>query len=677
MRNRTVPFSRPSPLVPSAAPRPGWPRRALAAAARMLGTGRRAGADERTAAVIRLAADWYWETDAEHRITQVLRAPDYRLAARQELVGTRLWERPGVDAGDLQWQRYRQCLERRQAFHDLQLSQADAGGAMRHARLSGEPVFGPRGQFRGYRGIANDLTAQRETERALNASEAQLAAIIDSSMDAIVTVDTHGRIVLFNATASLMFSCSRADALGAPIERLLPQAMQFIAPPADGAVPSPAPRVLARARPLAARRANGEEFTAEASISRIDLGGRVLYALQLRDLSPRLAAEEERRALELQLRQSQKMEALGTLAGGIAHDFNNIVAAILGNAALAAAQLDEPGNARPFVAEISKAGLRARDVVQRIMAFSRKQAAVFTCQPLQPLVEEGVQLLRAMLPSGIEVVHDIPAEPMLVRADATQISQVLMNLGTNAWQALGSQPGRIVVTLDRDGELARLSVCDSGCGMDEATMQRIFEPFFTTKAKGEGTGLGLPVVHGIVHAHGGHIAVQSRKGEGTTFVIRLPLVAAAAVAPEQEAACQAAAPVAGGGRHVVYLDDYPAMVFMMKATLESLGYRVTGFEDATAALAYLDEHAGEVDLVVTDYNMPRHSGLELAERTRGLRPELPVILASGYITDELRQEAAAIGVHHLFDKPRGIEDLCALIGRVLAPQEACATEQAA
>jgi signal transduction histidine kinase/ActR/RegA family two-component response regulator len=476
-----------------------------------------------------------------------------------------------------------------------------------------------------------------------------------------------------------MFSCSRADALGAPIGRLLPQAMQFIAPPADGALPSPAPRVLARARPLAARRANGEEFTAEASISRIDLGGRVLYALQLRDLSPRLAAEEERRALELQLRQSQKMEALGTLAGGIAHDFNNIVAAILGNAALAAAHLEQPDSARPFVAEISKAGLRARDVVQRIMAFSRKQAAVFSCQPLQPLVEEGVQLLRAMLPSGIEVVHDMPDEPMLVRADATQISQVLMNLGTNAWQALGSQPGRIVVTLDRDGDLARLSVSDSGCGMDEGTMQRIFEPFFTTKAKGEGTGLGLPVVHGIVHAHGGHIGVHSRKGEGTTFVIRLPLIAEAeAAAPTQEAACQAAAPLAGQGRHVVYLDDYPAMVFMMKATLEVLGYRVTGFEDATVALAYLDQHAGDVDLLVTDYNMPRHSGLELAERVRDLRPELPVILASGYITDELRREAAAIGVHHLFDKPRGIEDLCGLIGRVLAPQEACdAVEQAA
>ncbi|MBC7603683.1 MAG: response regulator [Ramlibacter sp.] len=507
-----------------------------------------------------------------------------------------------------------------------------------------------------------DIAAREEAERALNASEAHLAAVIDAAMDAVITVEADGRIVVFNETAACIFGCSRADALGAPLARYAPQALAFIRR-AGSAEPGP-PRVLTRQLPVDGHRANGDPFASEASITSVDVRGRRLYCLVLRDLSARVQAEEARQTLEMQLRQSQKMEALGTMAGGIAHDFNNIVAAILGNAALAQASVGELP-AREFVGEITKAGLRARDVVQRIMAFSRNQPALFSCQALQPLVEEGVQLLRAMLPSGIEIVLVRPDVPLYVSADATQISQVLMNLGTNAWQALGSRPGRIDVALSSHNGEALLTVADNGSGMDQQTLQRIFGPFFTTKAKGEGTGLGLSVVHGIVRAHGGSIAVGSTQRVGTTFEVRLPLLPAQAGEIAAPAAQRSALPD-GQGRHVVYLDDYPAMVFMLRATLETYGFRVSGFEKPDEAMAFLATNAASVDLVVTDHNMPGRSGLELAQEMHELYPGLPVILASGYITDELREGAARCGVIDVFDKPRGIEVLVALISRVLA-----------
>ncbi|MGE4243988.1 hybrid sensor histidine kinase/response regulator [Ramlibacter sp.] len=623
--------------------------------------------------LVELAADWYWETDASHAFALCIASSGYD-GHSVPSHGTRPWELPGAKAGEAGWDAHRSCIAERRAFRNLEMSYRDATGRRVYVLLSGEPVYTRAGRFRGYRGVARDITAEKRAEQALNASEAQLAAIIDSAMDAVITVNAAGLVVVFNESASVMLRCTRSDAVGRSLAHFAPQALAYLQcadPWDDGRTPAASPRLLVRALPVTARRASGESFGAEATISRLEAAGRELFCIVLRDLSAGIAAEEARRTLETQLRQSQKMEALGTLAGGIAHDFNNIVAAILGNAALASANLDDAASVKRFVTEIGKAGLRARDVVQRIMAFSRKQPPVFTCQPLQPLVQEGVEMLRATLPSGIEVTARLAESPLYADVDAAQISQVLMNLGTNAWQALGSHPGNVRIALDARGAEACLSVTDNGCGMDDATQQRIFEPFFTTKAKGEGTGLGLPVVHGIVRGHGGRIEVRSRRGAGTTFDVYLPLARAPAAIACTPAAGAAAVPRAvappceGRGRHIVYLDDYPAMVFMMKATLEAQGFRVTGFEDAHAALDWLQTHAGDADLLITDYNMPGRSGLEVAADARRLRPELPVVLASGYLTDELRESARALGVTHLFDKPRGIEAMCSLVADVL------------
>jgi PAS domain S-box-containing protein len=610
-----------------------------------------------------LAADWIWETDHQHRLTLVRCSSRYP-GEHLPPLGRASWDGLAPHQQDAR-AHLLVAMESQQPFRSLETVRYDAAGRPRHLRLSGQPVFDGGGRFLGYRGIGVEVTSHKEAEQALNASESQLAAVIDASVDAILTCDADGRVLLFSQAAAAMFGCGRMQALGQPLARWLPQALEFIR--AAHARAAGRPAELVRRLALRARREDGAEFPAEASVSRIVCAGQSLYCLTVRDLGPSLAAEQSRQSLELQLRQSQKMEALGTLAGGIAHDFNNIVAAILGNARLARERCEPGAPALPFVAEIARAGVRARDLVQRILSFSRNQPTVFECQALQALVQEGVQLLRAMLPSGIEVAYDGPARPLLVRADPTQISQLLMNLGTNAWQAIGRGPGRIAIALVREGDQACLSVCDNGCGMDRATQERIFEPFFTTKAKGEGTGLGLPVVHGIVRAHGGQIEVRSEPGRGSTFRVRLPIApdCEECATPSSAQAGPLQEPGRGRGQHVLYLDDYPAMVLMVKAVLEGQGYRVSGFEDPLAALRWLDQCGEDVALVVSDYNMPGCSGLELAAELRRLRPGLPLVLASGFVDDELRERAARLGVRHLFDKPRGVEELCTLVGEVL------------
>lgn len=401
------------------------------------------------------------------------------------------------------------------------------------------------------------------------------------------------------------------------------------------------------------------------------------------NITTRKEAEAARRDLEAQLRASQKMEAIGTLAGGIAHDFNNILGAILGNVALARrdVQASELAGALVSLSEIEKAGRRARDLVHQILAFSNKQQQELTVQPLRPLVEEALQMLRATLPATVSLVVKLGEEPLFVRTDSTSIGRMLVNLCTNAWQALPGGVGAVEVTLDASqlddhvleaagasatGLCARLRVRDTGVGMDEGTAARVFEPFFTTKPSDQGTGLGLAVVHGIVKAHQGVIHLTTAPGAGTTFEILLPAQAAASGRLPEE---QGIAAEDGRGQHILYVDDDAAMVFLVKRMLEKQGYRVSGYEDAAAALASLRDPAtgpvGDFDLVVTDFNMPGASGLDVARELTLIRPGLPVVITSGYITDELRAGARAAGVRHLVYKPDTVTELCATIHRLL------------
>lgn len=400
------------------------------------------------------------------------------------------------------------------------------------------------------------------------------------------------------------------------------------------------------------------------------------------DITERKKAERAHASLEAQLRESQKMEAIGTLAGGIAHDFNNIIGSILGNAELARQDAASNWQALVSLEEIQKAGHRARDLVQQILSFSRRQPTSRRLMSLPPIVEESARLLRAALPGGVRIECRCAADTPSVVADPTQVQQVLLNLGTNAAHAMEGRSGSIDIRVEgimldeasarfdlnlRPGRYARVVVSDTGQGMDAATQRRIFEPFFTTKPVGKGTGLGLSVVHGIMQAHEGAILAHSELGKGSRFELYFPHVQSVA---DALVATEKARPASEGrGQHILYIDDDEAQVFLIKRMLERWGYRVSAYLEQREALDALLAGPVRFDLVVTDFNMPGISGLEIARAIRDARPDLPVIVVSGYITDDLRAQAAHAGVRELISKSQEVEELRDVVQRLVPPPE--------
>jgi signal transduction histidine kinase/ActR/RegA family two-component response regulator len=384
-------------------------------------------------------------------------------------------------------------------------------------------------------------------------------------------------------------------------------------------------------------------------------------------------AERRRRESESQLRQSQKMEALGTLAGGMAHDFNNILAAIMGNSELALVDLEPGHRARTSILEIERASARAADIVKRILLFSRRQEADHRVVALRPIVEEAIKLMRFSLPKDIYVRTAFGPELPSVAGDASQLSQVIMNLATNAAHAMKARGGELSVEVDvvdvtapeaatagdlRVGRYVRVLVRDTGTGMSRETMERIFEPFFTTREH-EGTGLGLSVVHGIVQDHHGAIRVDSEPGKGTSVRVYLPVVAAE---PGQRAGA-ATTDHRGRGERIMYVDDEEMLIGVMKRSLQQLGYRCVGYADPAVALGdfRLDPKAWAA--VITDLSMPPMSGLDLAREMRVLRPDLRVALVSGYADDPSRVLQAGISTR--IQKPYSIDTLGAALYELL------------
>ena len=377
-------------------------------------------------------------------------------------------------------------------------------------------------------------------------------------------------------------------------------------------------------------------------------------------------AERQRNRLEAQLRQSQKMQALGTLAGGIAHDFNNLLTAIGANTDLALIDPDVTPSVKECLTEVHNAHARARDLVQRIVLFSRRQESQREPVVLTTVVDEAVRLLRASLPPMIDITFRAAPNLPHVLADASQMHQLIMNLGTNAGQAM-PDGGTLTITLDvvaigygaaspasdlHPGPHVSVSVADTGTGISPEIRHRLFEPFFTTKGVA-GTGLGLSVVHGIVADHGGAITVESETGHGTTFRVYFPVT---------ESTGRLRAPTAPGivhgqGEHIMYVDDEEALVVVMTRLLTQLGYRCTGYSDANAALHAFRSNADDFDAVVTDMAMPRLTGVALAAAMRDLRPDVRIALVSGYEGQEIDVEPGRAGFTMRLSKPVGIEAL--------------------
>jgi signal transduction histidine kinase len=404
--------------------------------------------------------------------------------------------------------------------------------------------------------------------------------------------------------------------------------------------------------------------------------GTEMAAVISRDITERVRAEETRRQLEAQLREAQKMEAIGTLAGGIAHDFNNILTGLFGSLQLAQEELPERHPARPLLAASFRACVRARDLVAKILMFSRRREQQIELHPLAPIVREAVGLLRASLPATIEIREELAATERAVACDPVQIHQVLMNLGTNAAYAMRDRGGVLRISLDeRPPEapvlaahphlagqpLARLTVADNGTGMDAATRARIFEPFFTTKPVGEGTGLGLAVVHGIVEKHRGAIAVDSAPGAGTAVHVWLPAREVAA-----RGGSNSPFPVPRGrGERILFIDDEAAVCDVGARILERLGYVVSAFQRPAEALAALRREPAAFALVVSDLTMPELTGAEVAQEVRRLRPELPLLITTGYLRATELDRARTLGVRHFLEKPFTVENLAENVRRAL------------
>ncbi len=410
-----------------------------------------------------------------------------------------------------------------------------------------------------------------------------------------------------------------------------------------------------------------------------DATGRVVNLVAvLRDISEIIHLEE-------QLRQSQKMEALGTLAGGIAHDFNNVIYSILGFTELAMDDVPKGSRSSDCLHQVYDAGKRASALVKQILTFSRKEEQTRRPIRLQPIVKEVLGLLRGSLPPGIDIRQKLEPGCGMVLADPTQIHQVVLNLATNALHAMRERGGSLEVSLCerwvgkaetkrnpdfRDGRYLRLTVGDSGHGMDESTVARIFEPFFTTKEVGEGTGMGLAVVHGITKNHGGVIEVESRPGAGTRFDLWLPCHAAESGAEGTREPAGAGRKTAAGTESVLFVDDEAAVGELGKMSLESLGYRVSTFVDPGKALDAFRARPEAYDIVITDEVMPGMTGSELAGALRRERPDIPVILCSGYRKSSSANKSKMADIDAYLQKPVVRDGLARAIRRVLGRQPA-------
>lgn len=389
-----------------------------------------------------------------------------------------------------------------------------------------------------------------------------------------------------------------------------------------------------------------------------------------------LSVEAENRELEDRLRQSHKMEAIGTLAGGIAHDFNNVLSIILGNAELALTMLPESDDCYQNLEQIFEASLRAKDMIRQLLSFSRKEESSRRPLRINGVINESLKLLRASMPANICIALELDREDCTVIGDATQLHQILLNLCTNAAHAMEKDGGVLTLRVSSEyldntaaanleleaGRFAHLIIADTGKGIDRAIINRIFDPYFTTKEVGKGTGMGLAVVHGIVKTSGGAIRVSSAPG-CTEFHLYLPRVDAI---PVVEAITFDRRQLPGGREHILLVDDEEMLVFMMQQTLEQLGYKVTGFTRSEAAHRAFEANPHSYDILITDMTMPGMTGTSLARAVKQLR-NIPVILCTGYNEQIDDENAQSLGIQALIMKPVGMQQLAKTIRNVLEP----------
>jgi two-component system, cell cycle sensor histidine kinase and response regulator CckA len=526
--------------------------------------------------------------------------------------------------------------------------------------------------------MLRQIRQNRITAAQLSGSLSTLHATFDSTADGVLVVDKDGRVSDCNERFLELWAIPRELATRKHDDGFLRHALLQLKDPSA---------FLARVRELYSNpdaSSHGEliefkdgrifERDSRPLRQRSKTMGRVW---SFRDVTARVRADKERMRTGDQLAQMQKMEALGNLAGGIAHDFNNILTGVIGYAELAKARLPGRHPAADDLDHVLRASERAKDLVRQILTFSRKRAPEKQPIPLEPVVRDTLKLLRAVVPATIEIRTELLPGVGTVLADPTQIHQAVLNLATNAVHAIGPNGGQITVSLRpfealpdfalmhpplRPGSHICLSVTDTGHGMDAPTVKRIFEPFFTTKAPGEGTGLGLAVVHAIVQSHDGVLTVESEVNLGSCFHLYLPVARESEIRQRTD---EEHTPE-GNGAHILVVDDEAMITEVYRCFLESLDYRVTVAHSPEQALVEFAKCPGDFTGLVTDFNMPHMNGLELVRRLRAIRVDLPALLCTGYVGSAATEhEAAELGMGEILGKPFTRHTLGVALARVL------------
>jgi PAS domain S-box-containing protein len=518
--------------------------------------------------------------------------------------------------------------------------------------------------------VLTDITELKRLETELEDEKEQLAVTLLSIGDGVIVTDLGGRITLMNQMAESITGWSQREALCQPLNEVFHIFNQKTREPCE----NPVEKVLETGRivglandTVLLSRDGNERVIADSGspIIRSD-GNTIGVVLVFRDITEKLMLEDR-------LRQSQKMEAIGTLAGGIAHEFNNILGIIIGNNELAVDHIPEWNPARECIEEIRAASFRAKNVVRQILSFARKASIERKPIKISPILEDTLKLLRSSIPTTIDIRHEISCERDTVLADPTQINQILMNLCNNSAHAMREEGGLLEVTLQNvklgvrneelnlePGNFVKLIVRDTGHGIDPKIMDRIFDPYFTTKGLADGTGMGLSVVQGIVNSYDGTITVKSEVGKGSVFEVLLPCIEAEVlekIEKEEE--------MPTGDECILFVDDEEGLVRVYTIGLKSLGYDVVSFTDSLAALEAFQKNPEKFDLVITDMTMPHLRGDKLAKEMMEVRPDVPVILSTGYTERISEDEAKEIGIKALAMKPLIKKDLAKLVRRVL------------